>query len=97
MWPVPDARWQSLQWHWPIPSGCPLIEYSLLRRGIDRLFACPPYWYSELTLSQLRVWEADQQSRPVHASATGRLWLGVGNRPARRFWDGYKERGRWLF
>src|SRR5215813_6985269 len=24
--PVPDARWQSLQWHWPMPSGCALIE-----------------------------------------------------------------------
>jgi len=28
IWPVPDARWQSLQWHWPMPSGCPLIEYA---------------------------------------------------------------------
>src|SRR5215467_10853769 len=26
IWPVPDARWQSLQWHCPIPTGSPLIE-----------------------------------------------------------------------
>jgi hypothetical protein len=31
MWPVPEARWQSLQWHWPMPSSCPLIEYVIVR------------------------------------------------------------------
>ena len=25
MWPVPDARWQSLQWQWPVPTGAEVM------------------------------------------------------------------------
>jgi hypothetical protein len=36
MWPVPEARWQSLQWHWPMPIGCPSTEKVTAPQGSDR-------------------------------------------------------------
>jgi hypothetical protein len=34
MWPVPVARWQSLQWHWPMVKG-----------GTARVKLTAPHWH----------------------------------------------------